>query len=204
MQDTNQNLAPATPATQKWPANPDRLSQLEEENKQLRTRLGQTGEAGIAPEPKLFKVSIAAQTASDANGRSYNTYCIIDPLRFWERRMAIRQLQITPREQIGASDTVTPPTYPKGNVVVLERGGEPIDLIVTKEQLDQLKGDRKNLNIFAISAVDSKTQLGTIKSNEEIAAAQKKEADAKAAEDKANADAKAASDKVASDAKARK
>lgn len=121
------------------------------------------GPAPEAPEPQLFKVSIAANVASDANGRAYNTYCIPDPKKYWQRRVELHGLKYTPREQIGASETVLAPQAQRHNVIVLERGGEPIEIIISKEQLDQLKSDKKNLNIFRVEEVKGPARLGPIK-----------------------------------------
>ncbi len=117
-----------------------------------------------APQPKLFKVTIAAHTASDANGRAYNNYCILDPLKFWQRRQTILGLNATPRALIGSSEDVLPPQAQKRNTIALPRGGEPVDIIVCEEQLKQLKSDRKNLNVFRAEQItDPKVKLGLLK-----------------------------------------
>lgn len=124
-------------------------------------------QAAAAPpaEPKLFKVRIAANTASDANGRGYNTYVLMDPAKYWDRRAEILHLNTLPRSVIGTDGSVLPPQIRKRNVLVLERGGEPVEVVLCEEQLKELRSDRKNLNIFAVEKLekDSKVKLGLVK-----------------------------------------
>lgn len=135
-------------------------------------QLDPTANQAPPPEPKLFKVRIAANTASDANGRSYNTYVVFDPEKYWLRRAEILHLNTLPRSVIGSDSSVEPPHARKRNALVLERGGEPVEVILCEEQLKELRGDRKNLNIFAVEEIgkDVKVKFGLVRAQKKATA----------------------------------
>ena len=112
---------------------------------------------------KLVKVSIAAAHAQDANGRAYGTYLIPEPKAWQERRDAIAGLNKAPRADLGIDPRFTPPQARRKNTISLDRGGEPIVLVMSDDLLAHLRTDRKNLTIFSVEPItDAKVGPGLI------------------------------------------
>jgi hypothetical protein len=99
----------------------------------------------------LYRIQIAAQAAEDANKKPYESYVIPEPKSFMEYQAGLKKLALVPRSEIGTNAEIQPPEIYKP--LTLKRGGQPIEIVVCKEQLTLMKTDRKNLLIFGETEV---------------------------------------------------
>jgi len=112
-----------------------------------------------ADDKARFKISIMAQTAEDANGRAYPNYLIPDPASWEERRAGLKALAARPRSDIGVDPEALPPKA--AGFLTLVRGGEPIEIEVSRSLLTQLKSDKKNIRIFAEKEIQQGAPIPT-------------------------------------------
>ena len=100
----------------------------------------------------MIRCQIAAQVAQDGNGRPYPTLCIPEP-RSWDRwNSEMKEFRKIPRSEIGINPDVKVPEAPK--VLVLRRGGEPVELVLSEELHRHLSVDKKNLLIFGVEKIE--------------------------------------------------